>query len=371
MEGTTDAVGCGLHKELQISRESTRAEREHGDQGTQRVTYLDNQGVGKVTTVVWDDFSGSSLGLAGPDAKWFFFSSGDFVGDDGVAVLGNGQLQIRASGTNEKTGAPAFRKTVPQDRRSGPTDSDLPGALDHVKWLAYANHRASTGFPGFDVPRNTPLRFSVDCSAQTFSTANHPFGDRVSNCEADPRLACGAFALIDFETMMVFDFVLTSSAIYALYERLPFAREKLGHYAAFSYAVPLAGRSAHEWTNLAIEYDGLAHRITWRVNQSEAYSVDKIGCHVDRQYMAIDGGGVDETVELRQLNVGFGLFTLLDAGLSHGPALVKLSGPSYDYFDTRKGAPFSQTFLDPHSVSESRLFGQGASLSIKDFTITQ
>ena len=311
-----------------------------------------------MTTVVWDDFGGSALALAGPDAKWSFFAAGDFVADDGVVVLDHGQLQIRA---------PAFHKTVPQDRRS----ADLPGALDHCKWLAYSSHRASTGTPGFDAPRNAPLRFSVDCRAQTFGTANHPFGDQVRHCEADIRLACGAFALIDFETMMVFDFVLTSRAIYALYERLPYVRDKLGPYAAFSCAIPVADRNADDWANLAIEYDRRAGRITWAVNQSEVYSVDRIGRHVDRKHLAVDGGGMEETVEPRQLNAGFGLFTLLDAASADGPALVRLSGPSYDYFDTRKGSPISQTFLDPNSESQSRLFGQGASLSLKNFTITQ
>jgi hypothetical protein len=306
----------------------------------------------------------------GPDAKWAFFTAGDFVADDATAILSNGELYLRASGTNETTGAPAFRKTVPQDRQSRAPHSDLPGGLDHVKWLAYTSHRASAGFPGFDAPRDAPLEFSADCSAQTFGAANHPFGDRVPNCEADVRLACGAFALIDFETMMVFDFVLTSRAICAIYERLPFARERLGHYAAFSYVVPLADRNEHDWTNLAIEYDRPARRVTWKVNRSEVYSVEQIGRRVDRQYMAIDGGGVDETVELRQLNAGLGLFTLLDAASPHGPALVKLSGPSYEYFDTRKGAPFSQTFLDPNSESGSRLFGQGASLGVRNFTVS-
>jgi hypothetical protein len=322
-----------------------------------------------VTTVVWDDFGGSSLALAGPDAKWGCFTSGDFVADDGVVVLDRGELKIRASGTNERTGAPAFRRTVPQDRPSSAAHADLPGSLDHCKWLAYTTHRASTGFPGFDAPRNAPLRFSVDCCAQTFGTANHPFGDRVAKADADIRLACGAFALIDFETMMVFDFALTSCAIYALYERLPYARATLGHYAAFSYAVPLAERNENDWANLAIEYDRHARRVTWTVNQSELYSVDAIGRHVDRRYMAVDGGGIDETVDVRQLNAGFGLFTLLDAGSSQEPALVKLSGPSFDYFDTRKGPPFSQTFVDPKSERGSRLFGQGASLGVRSFTV--
>src|SRR5258705_4675335 len=92
----------------------------------------------------WDTFkTGFSVGAPGSPAKWFYFAAAGFVGDDGIATTSPSGLSVRSSATFE--GHPAFAKTVAQEQSSG-----LPGGFDHVKWLVYMNHFASTGVPGFD-----------------------------------------------------------------------------------------------------------------------------------------------------------------------------------------------------------------------------
>jgi hypothetical protein len=83
-------------------------------------------------------------------------------------------------------------------------------------------------------------------------TADHPFGNAVTNVEDDLRLASFALNAIDLETYMVFDIFYTNKRIYAVYEHLPFGRQSMGgpfgEYAAFTYAIPLANRSPATFT---------------------------------------------------------------------------------------------------------------------------
>jgi hypothetical protein len=105
---------------------------------------------GSVT--VWDDFSnGFTLGAPGSSAKWFYQQVGALVYNDGTTETGRHGVTINPLGTNPRTGKPAFTFTAGQENDPSQNPYGLPGDIDHPKFLAYANHIASTGVPGFDL----------------------------------------------------------------------------------------------------------------------------------------------------------------------------------------------------------------------------
>jgi hypothetical protein len=57
--------------------------------------------------------------------------------------------------------------------------------------------------------------------------------------------------------------------------------------------------------------------------------------------------------------------TLLDAAKSDGQPLVRLSSAEDFYFDAREGEPKPPTFIDEQSTDLSRLFGQGAEITVE------
>lgn len=307
---------------------------------------------GKATTLFSDDFR-SGFDATGDD--WFYFSAGDFAGNDGAETTSSRGLRVSA---------PEFTSTVPQE--SGPTS--LPGGIDHVKWLVYANRLAGS-VPGFAATAGRVLSVSARVSARSFGTAGHPFGNAVTDPDDDLRLGSAALNGIDFESWMVFDLFLTNTRIYAFYERLPFGREQLGNYAAFSFQIPLVKRKPDHEHELSIAYDRAAGTVRWLVDGKERFRVDRIGRRIDRKYMTIDHGGVEEDVEPRQLDFGMGLFTLLDGRLPSGEALVRLSSAPDFYFDPAAATPTPLTFVDEESDPGSRLFGQGAELRVRRFAV--
>ncbi|MGW0701996.1 DUF6081 family protein [Streptomyces sp. NPDC002867] len=314
------------------------------------------------TRTTWDDFSGG-FDHTGDDAKWSVTPLGSFPHGDGRTSTSRAGLRVVPTGTDPVTGAPAFAYTTGKESAGG------DGALDHIKWFALASHRASSGVLGFDATPGTVLTFHSSLSARTFGTERHPFGDAVADPRADLRLAAGAMTTIDQESNMVFDFFVTNSRIYALYERLPTPG---ADHAAFSYALPVARRSSPDQADdLAISYDRAAGTVVWTVNGREVHKVDRIGFRpTDRTHLVIDLGGREELVTPRQLAPGFGMFTLLDAeGPQADGALVKLTDTTA-YHDPDAGAPAPQTFADPDSRPGSRLWGQGARLDVRRLSVT-
>lgn len=317
--------------------------------------------------IVWDGFDNGFA--TGSSAKWSYFAFGPYVGDDGIETTHPYGLRVVSAGTNAATGEPAFTRTLGQE---GTADNPffLPGDVDHVKWLVFMNHAASTGVPGFDAVEGQELRCEATMSGRTFGTAAHPFGGAVSNARDDTRLATVAMNAVDFETFMVFDFLLTNEHVYALYERLPFGRTEANNYASFTFQKPVARRTPSENHNLKVAYDRAAGTVRWLIDEKEVFRVDRIGRLIDRQYMLLDRGGDEEVVSPRQLNCGMGTFTLLDG---HGPAdtgLVRLtSQPNYN-FSPPVGPPTLEVFLDDASLAENRLFGQGAELRMRQFVVS-
>src|SRR5262245_16637606 len=108
--------------------------------------------------ILWDDFSDGFSVAPAAGAKWFYFGAGPFVGNDGVATTSNKGLAVSS---------PQFSLTL---GREGSIENpfSLPGGLDHVKWLVYANHTASSFFPGFDAIAGQELQFDPWMSGESF-----------------------------------------------------------------------------------------------------------------------------------------------------------------------------------------------------------
>ena len=330
--------------------------------------------------IVWDDFQAgfsATVTPGAPGARWFYFSAGPFVGDDGLPTTSTRGLKVVPKRTNPTTRQPAFTRTLGQE----PTNGGLPGGLDHVKWLVYANHIASTSIPGFDAVPGQELACETRLSGRTFGTAGHPFGAHVRNPNDDLRLGAVALNAIDFETFIVSDFFVTNERIYALYERLPFGRPSSGgnlnEYASFTFTVPVATRSVGDQHHLKIAYDRSRGLMRWLIDGKEVMRMNRLGHRIDRRHMVLDHGGAETLVQPRQLACGMGMFTLLDAsrppqGASdpRSEGLVRLSTAPNFYFHTGLGQPTSQTFADPDSRPSSRLFGQGAELNARRFVIS-
>lgn len=227
------------------------------------------------------------------------------------------------------------------------------------------NHFASTGYPGFDAVPGRTLACEGWIRGAQYGVAGNPFGTLVTDPDSDLRLASFAMNSCDFDSFMVFDFFATNNTIYAFYERLPFARGRLGNYAAFSHQIPVAHRTPNQQNHLKIEYDRSHGTVRWIIDGVEVFKVDKIGYRLPRSanYITLDHGGMEELVEPRQLDCGMGLFTLLDGYRPNELGLVKLSGQT-PYFDPSVGEPTVGSFWDDYSAQANRLWGQGASMDM-------
>ena len=327
------------------------------------------QGASGTYRTIWDNFhNGFDVSSTG---KWFYFGAGSFSGDDGVTQTSQQLgLQVIPRGTNPVTGYPAFTKTLGQEGSLDNPDG-LPGGIDHVKWLVYMNHLASSGYPGFDATVGHELSCeTVGFAGKSYGTAAHPFGTAVVDAEDDLRLGASAMNVIDFETFMVFDFFMSNKKIYAFYERLPFGRTPADNYAAFSFQIPVADNRPLAEHRLKIAYNKSAGEVRWLVDNKEVYRVTQIGRRISRTFLTIDHGGDEADVSPRQLDCGMGMFTLLDGSRPSGQAMVKLSNTPSFYFSPLVGSPASQMFVDPISLPASRLFGQGAELRVRQYVVS-
>ena len=355
VSGLEPTVAAKRHRAQSRKAERRNKKRAKAKTENARANANASANTNATTTLFRGDFI-DGFDAASGAGNWFHFRADPFVGNDGVETTSAHGLHVAA---------PEFTNTVGQE--SGP--GSLAGGVDHVKWLVYANH-FTNGIPGFAAGVGRELAVEATVSARTFGTADHPFGAAVVDPEDDLRLASAALNGIDFESWMVFDIFLTNKQIYAFYERLPFGRGgPLGNYASFSYQVPLVERRPGDEHKLSIAYDRGAGTVRWLVDGKEHFRVDRIGRRIDRNYLTLDHGGVEEDVEPKQLDFGMGLFTLLDGRLPSGQALVRLSTAENFYFDPAVGEPTPQTFVDEGSNPGSRLFGQGAELHVERFVV--
>jgi hypothetical protein len=314
--------------------------------------------------IVYDDFRGP-FSVNTTNAKWFYFTYGSYVASDGHVSMGRHGLEVVAPGKNPATGSPTFTLTA------GPHDPNIPGDIDHPKWLAFMTHSSTAGYPGYD----TVPGYVTSCEAQLggtiHGTSAHPLGSMVS--PADPALAFTALVTADFETSMIFDFALTNDTIYALYERLPFSRTADNDYASFTHLIPVASRSPTDIHNLKISYDRSGKSVSWNVEGRKVFEVTRPGLLLpNRDFVVIDRGGTEQDASvLRQLVCGVGMFTLVDAYSREAKqALVRLVGSPSAYYRSPENASAPPRFFDETSERSHRLFGQGATLRVRNVVIS-
>ncbi|GMK56420.1 hypothetical protein CspeluHIS016_0302600 [Cutaneotrichosporon spelunceum] len=313
-----------------------------------------------VYSTVIDDFK-RGFSASGADAKWSHFAFGPYIGDNGIANITRrkgGSLVVNAPGTG-RAGTPAFTLTAPPN-------GSVPGDIDHVKWLVFANATSSAGYPGYDTAAGYVTSCEAEVGATVFGTETEKFGMSAT----DPALSWAGGVNGDFETFMIFDFALTNDAIYAFYERLPFGRSETHNYASFSALTPVASRSPGDMHALKVSYDRSAKTVSWFIGGREVYNINRIGHYpTDRTSVLVDRGGVEEEVgEMRQLVCGVGTFTLMDRFVpSLGKGLVRLNPQEGYYIHPITGAPLD--FVDDASAESSRLFGQGAELVVDSVTV--
>jgi hypothetical protein len=310
------------------------------------------------SNVLFHDDFGGGFDTTG---TWLPQSSGGLPAGDGIPTTSAAGLTVTPTGTNPVTGEPAFVATAAQDDPAG-------GTADHVKWLAFPQRTASTGLPGFDIPVTGSLTCSITMSGQSHGVDGNPFGRAVADPHSDVRLAAADMVAADFETNAVFDWSVTDTEIYAVYERL---RTPGSDYAAYSYAVPVARRTPRQTDTYQVRIDQGGSRVTWLLNGRAALSTDRIGYRVfDRTDMLMDHGGTERPVKLRQITCGMGMFTVLDATGQDGWALVKVDATPDFYYSTRRGAPAPQPFIDERSLPGDRLWGQGEVLEVHSVDVS-
>jgi hypothetical protein len=189
----------------------------------------------------------------------------------------------------------------------------------------------------------------------------------------DPALAFTALVTADFETSMIFDFALTNDTIYALYERLPFGRTADNHYASFTHLIPVASRSSTDIHHLKISYDRSGKSVSWHVEGRKVFEVTRPGHFLpNHDFVVIDRGGTEQDAGvLRQLVCGIGMFTLVDAyNRDAKKSLVRLVGSPNAYYRSPENASEPPNFFDETSQRSSRLFGQGATLRVRNVVIS-
>jgi hypothetical protein len=330
--------------------------------------------------IIWDDFSDGFRANC-PNSKWVY-SLGPYVTNDGIVTVNNETLEVIASGKNPLTNEPTFRNTIAPNSQNA---YGIPGDNDHAKFLVTANHFSAKGVPGFTVLPGQRLSFQMNFSGRTFGTAlapTNPFNpfppQLVTKPNDDLRLASAAMVTVDFATFTVFDFFLTNESLYALYERLPFGRTTTNNYRSFTAIRRIGPRTPDQFHRLKIAYDRNSNTASWIVDGQTQVSITDIGLISPSFTTIIDRGGTTtQPYRLDQLNVGLGLFTVLDAFDYNNPngtpsvnceALVRLNDQPNYYFCPNTNNPAS--FFSNDSPEKDRLFGQGAQMKVQCVVVT-
>jgi len=219
-------------------------------------------------TLVYDDFSAGEW----PSPRWMKFRSAEYD-------LWDPATQVRSSGAPENT----LTIELPRFTTSHP---------NHVKALMLST-------TAFDIEQARSFVVRVEMAVRTFGTESNKFGLE----PGDPRLANGALVVLDPETGMVFDFFVSNDRIRPLYERLPFARNQLGAYPAYSILGEAVPTRIGEWHLYEVRYDRAGDCVEWWIDRKLVAAQVRVGAP----------NGMDGPIfKLRRPRIGGGLFTLLD-----------------------------------------------------------
>ncbi len=192
---------------------------------------------------------------------------------------------------------------------------------DNAKWLKYSTK---------------PFLFSSKCetifealvaSKQSIDPDILPinFDNRIRNIKEDIRLCSSAISLYDPITFITFNFALSDSALYAIYERNPNGKPHWSgnpsskDYAAFSHAIRVSSINRDDplkdFVRLGIGYNKSKNVVKWYMDGVEVLALDRIGLKCDEKFRMIDYGGIEEIVRPSSFHYGFGTFSLLNMAI--------------------------------------------------------
>lgn len=294
-----------------------------------------------IPTSAWRYFS---IPLSPPNLPWIADN-----GSPSVAPLEEGQPEGRINYPD----AAAFTKW-PVDLLGTPE-----GVIDRWKFFALVE---KPFYPGALIQRvptvtanlNThPMTTPVNCGAelgfeakvavaQTGFDPNLALQSWVSGVTAahsDPRLGGGVLVFYDPVSQLVAGFWLTDQFVYGVYERWPF--ELTGwltnppvpgmqtEYHSFSSMRLLASRQQFlsgfmqpasplpidDFVTLSLLYNPALNRLSWVIEGTVVWQVERVGLPTEFQYQTLDHGGADRTFTPTGETVfrlGMGLMDALD-----------------------------------------------------------
>ena len=142
-------------------------------------------------------------------------------------------------------------------------------------------------------------------------------------------------------------------------------------YASFTQVKRVANRQPEDIHTLQLVHDARRGTLEWYVEQELVFSNPTPGIPLPQEHGVVtilDHGGTvpSQPVVPRALFAGWGQMTVLDVVDPHNPqstmGLVQLS-------DTPNFYVTPQGFADTQSLESSRLFGQGASATVFQFSV--
>jgi hypothetical protein len=268
-------------------------------------------------------------------SRWFFFEQPNFIARDQMAKVSstNGELIVEI---------PRYTLTT-------------TGINDHPKVLMYISAvNKDTGFPGFKVPDEGEFYYGAKISVETFGTEKNPFNAPAS----DFRLSSGGMVTIDFDTFMVYDFLITPTKAYVLYERLPFDRKVKDPVAFFTYVLPVCEIQQGAKHHYKLSYNRSKYQVHYYIDGKRVFAVNEFGRRLPKdyddflQFKDLPGSGNPDNLQLvisNQRLTGIGLFTMLDGRMRYGRELVNIHDP----------------ILEP----SKKVFGQGGKIVVSDIVI--
>lgn len=110
----------------------------------------------------------------------------------------------------------------------------------HLRWGAFTTGGTAGARAAFTAVPGERLSVRAEMGLRGFGLRSHRYDD-VTEPDADARLGAGGLISVDLESGIIFDFFLTHSRLYAVYERLALRPD--AEFAAFTYCVPVADRT--------------------------------------------------------------------------------------------------------------------------------
>jgi len=229
-----------------------------------------------------------------------FFTAGDFVGNNA------GKISTRSVDHCVRVTAQPFMFD----------SASFGGVLDHVKVLYLRQ------------PQSVGLDEIFEAKIRLGGQINQPKILPPFVCDKnDPRLGSVAMVVISND-FLVLDFIITNDKIYALYERLPFGWGS-GPYSAFTSVHFLKKRKPTDFHDLKIVINKKTKKVEWTADDSSV-SIERYGLQPGKSYngqtfnnnfhkvlVLTPPGPVSietDSPQLDSIQVGFGLFTLMDMG---------------------------------------------------------